>query len=244
METCRICQKSFKILGNHLKKHKIKKELYYRDYTNDKNICKICGKKTKYSHFYLKFPDTCSKKCAAAGSWNEDRKKRHSEIISKKWQNNENDYRNKQIKRRREFWNSEEGRKIKSKAASKCWSREEYRNNLKISLENAFSNFSINKKEQLLFDILNELFPNCFEYVGDWSLFIKNKNPDFIDKTNKIIVEMYGNYWHRNDTKKQIKNRISLFKSEGYKTLIIWEKELDNKETCKEKIKAFIGEIA
>jgi len=242
MEKCRICEKSFKILGNHLKYHNISRETYYKEYTTDLNKCKICGKKTKYSRLYSKYPDTCSKKCAAASSWNDERKQKHSEVISKKWQTNENNYKTGLIAQRRKFWNTKQGKQIKSKAASKCWSREEYRNNLKISLENVFSDFSINKKEQLLLNMLNELFPNRFKYVGDWSLFIKNKNPDFIDQNNKIIIEMYGNYWHRNDTKKQTAKRIDLFKSEGYKTLIIWEKELDNKIKCMEKIRDFVGE--
>lgn len=243
METCRICNKSFKILGNHLKGHKIQKEAYYNKYTLDKNMCAICGKETKYSHFYRKYPDTCSKSCAATYSWDDDRKKAYGTIMSKKWQTNEGNYRSKQIKQRREFWNTKQGKQIKSTAASKCWSREEYRNNLKISLEKVFSCFSINKKEQLLFDMLNELFPQQFEFVGDWSLFIRNKNPDFIDRKNKVIIEMYGNYWHRNDTKKQTTKRINLFKSEGYRTLIIWENELDDKTRCTKKIKAFVGEI-
>lgn len=67
-------------------------------------------------------------------------------------------------------------------------------------------------------------------------------NPDFINVNyQKKIIEFYGDYWHKN-TKKRDKQRIETYKNFGYKTLIVWEHELDNKDRLKEKILNFNGE--
>jgi len=98
-----------------------------------------------------------------------------------------------------------------------------------------------NKKELLLSQILNELFPNEYKYVGDGQFWIENFNPDFINVNGqKKIIEFFGNYWHskKEDIEKD-KKRIETFKKYGYKTLIIWENELNNLDKLKEKIKEF-----
>lgn len=95
----------------------------------------------------------------------------------------------------------------------------------------------LSKLEILLFD--NYLKDLGFEYTGDWSLWINGKNPDFINKEKKLIVEYNSEWWHRNETNAQTQRRIDLFKSAGYDTLIIWEHELKNIDVLEQKLRNF-----
>lgn len=92
-----------------------------------------------------------------------------------------------------------------------------------------------NKKETFLFTTYLKKLD--FVYTGDGKTPLAGKWPDFINKKKKIVIELYGTYWHRNDTKEEIQNRISLFKKMGYKTYIIWENELEDKNLMNKKIK-------
>ncbi len=72
-------------------------------------------------------------------------------------------------------------------------------------------------------------FIRKYEYVGDGKFWIERFNPDFIDFNNKNIIEVYGNYWHNLDgAKRRDKKRLEIYKKHGYRTLIIWEKEINN----------------
>ena len=66
-----------------------------------------------------------------------------------------------------------------------------------------------------------------YEYVGDGKFWINKFNPDFISQTEKLIIEVFGDYWHnRDDIKKRDSERINAYSKGGYRTLIIWEHEL------------------
>jgi len=80
-----------------------------------------------------------------------------------------------------------------------------------------------NKLEEDFEYILEENFPNKWIYAGTGSMPIGYKFPDFINEKEKKIIEVFGNYWHRNDTGE---DRTILFKQYGYSTLIIWEREI------------------
>ena len=101
-----------------------------------------------------------------------------------------------------------------------------------------------NKPEIKILNILNEIFPNEWKYVGDFKFWIDGKNPDFINHNEKKIIEHFGIWYHgRKMTGKEEKlheqERISHFKKEGYDTLIIWENELKDIEKLKGKIIQF-----
>ena len=94
-----------------------------------------------------------------------------------------------------------------------------------------------NKPELHLQSLLNELYPNDFKYVGDGEVIIAGKCPDFINiNGKKQIIELYGDYWHRGEKEE---DRIKIFEPYGYKTLIIWERELEDINRLKHKIKEF-----
>jgi G:T-mismatch repair DNA endonuclease (very short patch repair protein) len=95
-----------------------------------------------------------------------------------------------------------------------------------------------NKLEQVFLNILNS-WGFKFTFIGDGSEWIGNKNPDFING-NKII-DLFGEFWHKNDTDYKISKRINYLKSFGYDAIIVWSKELKDKEKLRIKIEEFVN---
>lgn len=108
----------------------------------------------------------------------------------------------------------------------------------KWSISN-YNKLKPNKKELKLFSMIQKL-SNNFELNTEGKIIIENKIPDIIDINNKKIVELYGDYWHRNDTIDDQNERINLFKKNGYDCIIIWERELKNESDIIYKISKFI----
>ncbi len=103
-----------------------------------------------------------------------------------------------------------------------------------ISKQIKLRDFKQNKLELFFESWLDENFPNTWKYVGDGQFIISTKCPDFVSiNGKKQIIELYGNYWHKDDNPQ---DRIDLFSKYGYKTLIIWEREIKNLNLVKEKI--------
>lgn len=84
-------------------------------------------------------------------------------------------------------------------------------------------------------NILEKEFPGKFKYVGDGSVLINFKSPDYINEEDKIIVLCHGIYWHllkdgfENcvENKKLIERRdAKSFEKAGYNVVIIWEDEV------------------
>jgi len=91
--------------------------------------------------------------------------------------------------------------------------------------------------EKLLFYLL----PKQFKYVGNGRLFINRFNPDFIDIKRKLIIEVFGDYWHNlPNYKKRDIIKLKLYKKLGYKFLIIWAKELKNQDKLQQKLIKFL----
>ena len=85
-------------------------------------------------------------------------------------------------------------------------------------------------------NILNNLYPNEWEFVGDGKMVLGGKIPDFVNVNgNNQIIELYGRYWHRNDNPQ---DRIDLFQTFGYATMIVFDNELKD-----EQIKAYVREV-
>jgi hypothetical protein len=100
-----------------------------------------------------------------------------------------------------------------------------------------------NKPEHQLNIILDELYPNQWEYVGDGKKIIYGKNPDFWNGDHKLI-ELFGDYWHTTKARnyeETEEGRISFFKQYGYKCLVIWEHELKQPEQVVHKIIKYVG---
>jgi len=82
-----------------------------------------------------------------------------------------------------------------------------------------------------------------YRYVGDGAVWFEGYNPDFIDINGaKGIIELFGDYWHTGAIKSWRETeggRIYHFAKFGFKTLILWENELENEEVVVGKIKKF-----
>jgi len=89
-----------------------------------------------------------------------------------------------------------------------------------------------------------EFISKCFpflQYVGDGTLIIGGKCPDFKVKDQHKLVEFFGDYWH--DTSEEIQ-RISYFKRLGWDCLVIWDSELKNDfAMVADKLNEFGGQL-
>ena len=112
-----------------------------------------------------------------------------------------------------------------SVAIQRRWSDPEYIKSLCIGP---------NKAEMRLAKILE---PFGFTFSGGGELIVKCKRPDFWDGKDRL-VELYGDYWHRNDDPQ---DRINFMADNGYKCLVIWERELENPTDVTAKVSAFVG---
>jgi len=63
---CKICNKSYKQVGSHIKQHQITSEEYYCKYLkkdDTESQCKLCGVKTEYLDSNIGYRKYCSRKC-------------------------------------------------------------------------------------------------------------------------------------------------------------------------------------
>jgi hypothetical protein len=63
-----------------------------------------------------------------------------------------------------------------------------------------------------------------YKYVGDGKFWIGNANPDFIrtDRSQREVVELYGDCWHRNHNPQ---DRIDKFAKSNFRCTVIWGRE-------------------
>jgi len=99
-----------------------------------------------------------------------------------------------------------------------------------------------NKPEKILMN----LFKKCkfdYRFVGDFSFIIEGKNPDFVNcNGQKKIIELFGDYWHNNSKTKYHQTELGTkehYAKYGWKTLVIWEKELKDMDSVLEKVTRF-----
>src|SRR6185437_17021334 len=84
-----------------------------------------------------------------------------------------------------------------------------------------------NKAELRLLAILEEMFPGEWKYVGNGHMFIDGRVPDFFCKSKRMLIELFGDYWHRG---KDPQERIDHFAKYGFETMVIWEHEMKDRE--------------
>ena len=106
-----------------------------------------------------------------------------------------------------------------------------------ISMQKAL-HMQPNQSEQRLYALLDELYPDQWAFVGDWSMVIAGKNPDFVNVNGrKLIIELFGDYWHKGQNPQ---DRINTFAVFGFHTLVIWESELKDFPTLTKRIQEFV----
>lgn len=145
---------------------------------------------------------------------------------------------------------SDETRQRMSETGKALWQEEEHRNKL-VKASRQGQKVHPNGPETVLLDILGELYPNDWKYVGDGEVVICGRNPDIINVNGKkSVILLHGVYWHlwskQKDnpelTKEDVeKEDINFYKVYGWDCLIVWEDELKNPEEVRGKIREFVG---
>ena len=70
------------------------------------------------------------------------------------------------------------------------------------------------------------------EYTGNGAVWIGRQNPDFVSRTNKVAVEIFGDFWHsplRNSNipaSALLERRKKEFEQHGWHPVFIWESEI------------------
>lgn len=132
--------------------------------------------------------------------------------------------------------NSERMKKNNPNKNGRLWKIPEYREKVKKSM-----NLKPNKSEKIIINIIKENnFP--FKYVGDFSYWIENFNPDFISTNgDKKIIEFNGTHWHdMEEHRERDRRKLIIYKKNNYELLIIESPELKNPIQIINKIKNFI----
>jgi transposase-like protein len=95
--------------------------------------------------------------------------------------------------------------------------------------------------ESKLLSILESVDAGSWQYVGDGSFTVGYKNPDFLNiNGKKAVIELFGDYWHRGENEC---DRIQHYARYGFKCLVTWEHELEDKENLSNKLMKFIEEV-
>ena len=83
------------------------------------------------------------------------------------------------------------------------------------------------KPEKLFIQMIKK-YSLLFRYVGDGALWIGGMNPDFVHLHENKVVEIFGEYWHRDEDPQE---RINAFAKYGWNCMVIWEYELKKEES-------------
>ena len=163
----------------------------------------------------------------------ESKKARHK-TSKRNWKDPE--YRKSTINGLKKMWRDPEFKERRCKQIAEMWQDPAHASMIMKSWR-----MSPNKKELWLEDFLNYLYPGEWKFVGDGQLIIAGKCPDFVNVNGKNqLIELYGDYWHKD---KDPEERIKIFIPFGYRTLVIWERELKNEVALTKRIRRFVEGI-
>jgi hypothetical protein len=148
-------------------------------------------------------------------------------------------------------FNKPENKLKRSEIIKERWRNPEYRQLMSQWFKNLWKplNRSANKPESLL----SVLTPENVEFVGngkfwrtlklklpDGQIITRHKNPDFLVKGQKKVIEFNGDYFHRNDYPDEVWHEA--WAGIGYQVLIIWENELKDIDTVLNRVGEFVGQ--
>ena len=135
---------------------------------------------------------------------------------------------------------TEESKRKNRESNKKNWENPEFAKKMLAS-----RCMSPNKPEIALDNILQENFSGEYKFIGNTGKFnIERLIPDFINiNGRKTIIEMFGDYWHKNRGNIKYtsteKGRKKIFNKHGYELLVIWEHELNNTKNIIKKVNEF-----
>ena len=169
--------------------------------------------------------------------WNKGLTKEDDERIAKSGIKSGNTNRGRKLSPEARHNISEGHKGLKQPPRSLEWREKLYRSLI------ASSNIQPNKIEVFLDGLLQENFPNEWKYVGNGQFIVGGICPDYVNiNGKKKVIELFGDYWHsylktgRTELEEE-ERRINKFKEFGFDCLIIWQRELKDKEVLISKIK-------
>lgn len=143
----------------------------------------------------------------------------------------------------RKYWAKEGVREAQSKRLKAAWQNPEIRQRGLLAIAKA-QHRKPNLIEQQLESVLNNHFPNQWQYTGDGKLVIGGYRPDFANRNGlKLLIELFGDYWHNRKGlawHQTELGKIMAYHSLGFKCLVVWEKELGNEQALVGKIAEFM----
>ena len=82
-----------------------------------------------------------------------------------------------------------------------------------------------------------------FRYSGDRTFWVtfkngRHKNPDFVNSKTKMVVEIFGRYWHPDPNEKE--EIISLYKEIGWTCYVVYDDEFFNPDVFNEMLGEFV----
>lgn len=93
-----------------------------------------------------------------------------------------------------------------------------------------------NPSERQLLEILEECSPGEYKYNDGW-FRLGGKFPDFVNiNGEKKIIELFGEAYHKPE---EVDKKQEFYRQLGWRTLIIWAKELSDRQKVKERILSF-----
>ena len=128
-------------------------------------------------------------------------------------------------------WVNDEYRNKMRAITKRKWRTEDFREKFFEGMKKSTA-IVPNKLETKMIKIMEKNnFP--FSFVGNGNFWINgggtSYNLDFIhnDKTQRKIIEIFGDYWHnKEDHKKRDAERIKTYKEKGFGVLVIWENQI------------------
>lgn len=149
--------------------------------------------------------------------------------------------------------NASSAKKRRSKARKEIWNRPGYKEHMSLKLKHAWARSGKKKREEWvkaamsavvnkpnysekkLGDILERHFPGDFRMNVSGEVVIGGKIPDFVNVNGKkLVVELFGSKWHKLEEEK---SRKAFLKKYGFKTVVIWQKELKDEVLVVEKVR-------
>jgi CDGSH-type Zn-finger protein len=147
----------------------------------------------------------------------------------------------------KDLWANKQYKKNMKKIHSDLWEDKEY---AKKRIENHLKKMLVRPTsyEKIIAEIcLENNLP--FIYTGDGTFLIGHKNPDFVNKEKRVVIEVFYSYWkikQFGSVENYTKMRSNYFSSYGYRTIFIDEKDImsnDYKNICVNKINEVLNGI-
>lgn len=262
---CNLCGSRFQNLAYHIaRSHKdgYTSKKYYDEFLREpkEGFCVTCDKEARFIKFSRGYSNYCCRKCQFNDpklkpmyekSRNilrtnpESMKKRIKSMLS-----NPN-YLKAQSEKMKRFhregiidMGKENARRLQNpeyvKKISKGWFTPERLSDPEFQRKahSSAGRLGPNNLEKQAFQLMESVVPGIFKYVGDYKVRIGGRYPDFINEDLKLIIEVFGEYYHE---KSDEAFKIEHYKKYNYMCLVLWQSDIYyNKEQVKLAISNFL----